>query len=266
MSRLDFILREKRFSRPIYRKTSRGRTALSVIIAVAMHTGLLLAIFGTANGPASLASQGQTGGGEAGPFTQVALINLGSEESPALDSTTPAPTPTLEQMLLRLQSDDLPVEIEAPRPDPPKDPKSLFKAIEAERLRRQNQNSARPESKAAQAARSQSEDRAALDEAQGQDDAPMSNPGGNGLWGFLEPCWRKLPGRSNAAVTLKFTLDYRGRIAAPPTIIRPSAAPPSEERLISEARAIAALGQCLPYPGSDIRPGQELALTFSKRP
>lgn len=70
-----------------------------------------------------------------------------------------------------------------------------------------------------------------------------------GLWGQIKPCWDN----SSAAavpVSLEIVLDHDGKIATPPRIIRPNAAAPDEKRLISEARALAAVAACMPYHGS----------------
>ncbi len=87
--------------------------------------------------------------------------------------------------------------------------------------------------------------------------------GSGSLWGFLEPCWRKLPGRSAVPVTLEVVLDGRGMIAIPPRIVRPSGAPTNEARLVAEARALAALGGCLPYHGQDGSRGAPIRVTFA---
>ncbi len=47
-------------------------------------------------------------------------------------------------------------------------------------------------------------------------------------------------------VTLEIALDARGMIASPPKIVRHGGIP-DERRLISEARALAAITACVPY-------------------
>lgn len=66
------------------------------------------------------------------------------------------------------------------------------------------------------------------------------------LWGQIKPCWDQLPPVSTVPVTLEITLDAGGRIAIPPRIVR-SGGTPDERRLISEARALAAITACVPY-------------------
>ena len=52
-------------------------------------------------------------------------------------------------------------------------------------------------------------------------------------------------------VTLLIALNESGRIATPPQIVRPNGAMPDERRLISEARALAAVTACVPYHGPE---------------
>ena len=66
------------------------------------------------------------------------------------------------------------------------------------------------------------------------------------LWGQIQPCWDRLPAVASVPVSLEITLDARGLIATPPKIVRSGGAP-DERRLISEARALAAITACVPY-------------------
>ena len=78
-------------------------------------------------------------------------------------------------------------------------------------------------------------------------DGPGATASSGDLWGEIEPCWRRLPDQSRVRVTLDIELDDSGRIARPPTIVRPTDAAPNETRLIAEARALAAITACVPY-------------------
>lgn len=71
------------------------------------------------------------------------------------------------------------------------------------------------------------------------------------LWGQIKPCWDQLPPVSTVPVTLEITLDAGGRIATPPKILRSGGAP-DERRLISEARALAAITACVPYQSKSL--------------
>lgn len=66
------------------------------------------------------------------------------------------------------------------------------------------------------------------------------------LWGQIEPCWRALPKTSTVPVTLEIELNDAGRLARPPVLIRPAAAALNDPRLLSEARALAAVAACAP--------------------
>jgi hypothetical protein len=81
-------------------------------------------------------------------------------------------------------------------------------------------------------------------------DGPGSAASSGWLWGQIEPCWSRLPQVSTVPVTLEIRLDLRGKIAKPPRILRPNTAAPDERRLISEARALAAVTACVPYHGA----------------
>lgn len=61
----------------------------------------------------------------------------------------------------------------------------------------------------------------------------------------VDPCWRRFAGSSRRPVRLSISLDHRGRLAAPPVILRPKSEPIDELRLRSEAAAVAAVGACL---------------------
>jgi hypothetical protein len=97
--------------------------------------------------------------------------------------------------------------------------------------------------------------------AQGRGDAASTGP----LWGQIKPCWDRLPDRSTVDVTLVVSLNARGMIATPPTILRPTPAPPDQRRLISEARALAALAACVPYQTVDFAGPHRFRIEFSPR-
>jgi hypothetical protein len=81
-------------------------------------------------------------------------------------------------------------------------------------------------------------------------DGPGAAASSGWLWGQIQPCWSRLPQVSTVPVTLEIRLDLRGQIAKPPRILRPNTAAPDERRLISEARALAAVTACVPYHGA----------------
>lgn len=94
-------------------------------------------------------------------------------------------------------------------------------------------------------------------------DGPGTAPTSGALWGEIEPCWRRLPGVSAVPVTLEITLDASGRIARPPRIDRPTKSRPDEQRLLSEARALAALAACVPYRAVETLGTRDFSIHFS---
>lgn len=94
-------------------------------------------------------------------------------------------------------------------------------------------------------------------------DGPGSAASSGGLWGQVEPCWRRIPNQSAVPVTLNVQIDDKGMVAKPPTIVRPDASVPDQPRLIAEARALAAISACLPYRNVAQATGQrEFTLRF----
>jgi len=84
-------------------------------------------------------------------------------------------------------------------------------------------------------------------DALAQADGPGASASAGGLWGQIEPCWNDMPDVSRVPVTLDITIDDQGGIAVPPRIVRPNGSAPTEQRLISESRALAAIAACVPY-------------------
>jgi hypothetical protein len=143
----------------------------------------------------------------------------------------------------------------------------LFDAVERERAARDAGSSGKSDrDHGGQGADASAPEAKAMDKAGPRaraDNPTKASSGAGSLWGFLEPCWKKLPGRSVVPVTLEIALDARGMISTPPRIVRPSNAAPTEARLIAEARALAALGGCLPYSGPDGAHGAPIKVEFA---
>jgi hypothetical protein len=76
-----------------------------------------------------------------------------------------------------------------------------------------------------------------------------TTPSAGDLWGQVKPCWDRSATVASVPVTLITRLGGDGRLAKPPTIVRPPAAVPDQARLKSEARAIAAVIGRMPYKG-----------------
>jgi hypothetical protein len=97
-------------------------------------------------------------------------------------------------------------------------------------------------------------------------DGETSNAASTGsLWGAVEPCWRNLGFRSQAAVTIEVTLNDKGRLRSPPTVVRGTTALLNEPRLKSEANALAALAACMPR-GDERLAGNSFRLEFPATP
>lgn len=83
------------------------------------------------------------------------------------------------------------------------------------------------------------------DQASRQGDGGDAQSAGD-LWGQVEPCWRALPQRSTAVVTLEVTLNDKGRLATKPRLVRNSIGQLDEAHLVAEAAALMAIQACLP--------------------
>lgn len=69
---------------------------------------------------------------------------------------------------------------------------------------------------------------------------------GGGLWALIEPCWRRQQVPAGAHAQILVELDFWGRLAAPPQIVRTRDMRLDRDQLLSEARAVDALTACLP--------------------
>ncbi|MFT4252063.1 MAG: hypothetical protein QM608_06235 [Caulobacter sp.] len=242
------------------------RDTLAIAASVGLHALLLQAIFGLPGGELAAA-----GGGEAEapvePYVALELSGRVGAEQPDAAQTQSA---QIAQLLAKLRQTDPAVAIPVPQDQPHASARSLLEAVEHARSER-----SRGDASGLGQGKGQRDDggQGAGRDREGQTAKPSAGPrssaaingkgaGAGGLFGFVEPCWQKLPGRSIVAVKLEVTLDSRGLIASPPKILRPDNAPPSNARLIAEARAIAALSGCLPYTGAGGFAGHPQAVDF----
>lgn len=244
----------------------RRRRAYALAASAAFHAVLLLAMFGQAGGDLP-----QAGGGEAvGPVEPYVAIELSGRASEEQPDPAQEQSAQIAQLLTRLRQADPEIAIPVTQTTQPRSSaRSLFEAVEAARTR-QSRGDQQGEGRG-----KGQEDRGGEGAGRetGQAAKPAAGPrsasptkgkgaGGGGLFGFVEPCWKKLPGRSTVPVQLEVTLDHRGLISTPPRIVRPQGGPPSEARLIAEARAIAALSACLPYTAGPSGPGGSHTVSF----
>lgn len=245
----------------------RNRRLAAASGAIALHLALLCAFLGSSPGGV-LAGGGEIGPEAVEPYIVLSLAGL-HRENPSSDPVTPAAqdAAALKAMLARLQDAQAEVVIATPTPSRPASLGDLFDAVRRERAARDagpSGTSSRDDG--GRGADGRAPDAKPLDKAgaRSRTDSPAKGSSGSGdLWGFLEPCWRKLPGRSTVPVTLEIALNASGLISTPPKIVRPSNAPPTEARLIAEARALAALGSCLPYHGKDAANGAPITVDFA---
>jgi len=230
----------------------RQRRIAAGAISLALHVLLVLAFVGSRPGGV-LAS-----GGEATevvePYFEVSLAGLRRDDASSAKAAQSAEVQDLLRQLRQIQTD---VAIQVPPAQQSRQSlDNLFEAVETERTDRMRDQTA-ASGRSDQDAGGRGADPSAPDRQSKQRPGPNAaarNPpqgsaGAGELWGFLEPCWKKLPGRSLVPVTLEVTLNVQGTISTPPKIIRPPSAPVTEARLVSEARALAALSACLPYTG-----------------
>jgi len=207
------------------RRAGRRKRLTAILASVSLHLLVLGAIF---------ISLGQTRLDEGWSDSpegamQVTLVGLPVHQV-AIGSST-------EAALLKARLMQAPEGIAASPQD------SSVAALEnlVERLRStaSSQQEARPQPASAPVAAN------ALDEI-ANEYAGVGNPGGRGDLGrAVDPCWRRIAGSSRRPVKLSISLDHRGRLVAPPLILRPKSEPIDEPRLRSEAAAVAAVGACL---------------------
>ncbi|MDO8297683.1 MAG: hypothetical protein Q7T19_14730 [Caulobacter sp.] len=219
--------------RPAQRRTRNG---LALAAAALLHVIFAFAVFATATGTAPRGAFEPFGDGEA-----VEVMLAGREGARAGGAAASEAISDVERLArtIRTQSD-----FAVSEPEPPGrsgDLSSLFKALgrfDAAGARgdgREALGDGATAGREARTASSATRGEATLDASSGE------------LWGQVEPCWRRLAGRSTVPVTLEVTLDGKGGLAGPPRIVRPEGGRPSEQRLLAEARALEAIRACLPY-------------------
>ncbi|PXA77562.1 hypothetical protein DMC25_23070 [Caulobacter sp. D4A] len=234
--------------------------------SVALHAVLLLAIFGRPGGELAAAGGGEAEG-PVEPYVAVELSGRAGAEQPDPAQTHAA---QVAQLLARLRQADPAIAIPLSQDQSRVSARSLLDAVEAARAERSHGDAEGvgegkvERDDGGQGAGRNRDGQVAQPSAGPRSSAPTSGKGAGagGLFGFVEPCWKKLPGRSGVAVRLEVILDAGGQIASPPKILRPDNARPSDARLIAEARAIAALTNCLPYTGAGRLSGRPQIVDF----
>lgn len=245
----------------------RNRRLLAAIGAIGLHVILVCAFLGSRPGGVLAADGGATQADVVEPYIVLSLAGR-RHNAADLASGEPAQEAAMVAAMMARMRQAAPEVIVAPQPSTRQASLgALFEAVERERAARAGAASGRSErDDGGRGADTNAPDVKPRDKAGPR--APVQNAakasaGAGSLWGFLEPCWRRLPGRSSVPVTLEVALDSRGLISTPPKILRPSNAPPTEDRLVAEARALAALSECLPYHGPDSVGGAPIAVEFA---
>lgn len=230
----------------------RRRRAVAVGVSLGLHAVFLIFGFGAATG--ALVSGG--GGAQTGDVRVVSISLAGSPGAQARTADPQADRLAFLYREVRSEQSELSADNQQ-QPPHHETVQSLFAAIDAAAATKGDPENTKP----ATAANSHGEsaDVNASDKSRrGDHDAPVQadGPGASAsvgaIWGQIEPCWRSMPDVSRVPVTLEITLNDRGGIAVPPKIVRPDISAPNEQRLVSEARALAAIAACVPYHSVDL--------------
>jgi len=226
----------------------RRRRTIAVAASLLAHLALLLLFFCGVGGGAAPESSG--GGNDDSNAIVVTLAGrIGAAQ---VQSAQPASQ--LDLLFRQLHDEQSPLTADAAKHDPSQSSaQQLLDAVDDQRpTKAANQGSGKAETDRGGTGASLSGSKT---EAEKQTKGPPQTStgaggsgasAGGGLWGQIKPCWDKL-GAATVPVSLEIILDRNGKIATPPRIIRPDGAAPDEKRLISEARALAAVAACVPY-------------------
>lgn len=225
----------------------RVRRAAIMSGSALFHVGLFFVAFSRAAG--DLVSAGDTGGGPVGPVYAVSLVRLPAAVDGPESRSVSDPRPFLMKLRQTQAREGIPVPVGA-QPDP-------FAAL-AERLTVHDERATSPRRRLpADRLQAQgspvpdetgvSDSRSRFGESENARDGTMAGSTSTGaLWGVIEPCWRNLGFRGQVPVVIEVTVNGRGALGRPPSVVRSPTALLSEARLKSEANALAALAACLP--------------------
>lgn len=218
--------------------TARRRQAASWLFSIAVHLALGLTFFGSASGDLTASPEGAADHG----VMTVTLVRPKVTAAPQ-DQASGA----LRPLMSRVENGQRPVEFQDS--ETPGSVGRLFQRLSAAHP---STASLPPERTtetrlpvASSAGRDPSDSRAAGERGRSPG-ADAARPGSTGgLWGAVQPCWRRLEHPTAVPVTLEVSLDVSGRLSDAPRIIR-AAGPVDEKRLRAEASALSALAACLP--------------------
>jgi hypothetical protein len=223
------------------RLRSNQRKGLAIAASLLLHFGLLLLLMPSANG---LASIGTTGIGNVnGVGTTVTLIGASElvppKASEAISSATQAETAASEAAVAETTTE--PVD----------------RSEEADEVKPETENQTAPETETVL-----SDSRAPSDSSM---EAAAGAHGQNGqantdLWNAIAPCWNRIADKDTLSATLTISFAADGGLAVPPVIERDPNASITDQTLQSEAKALAALSECGPYPM--VSDQQNIAVVF----
>jgi len=210
----------------------------AIFASTALHLGFALSIFTSASGVIS-------GGMPAAQYGDAVEVTLSGMEGAPAPSAIPAQQSELESLFQHIRATQSDLTAQDKPTDQHGDLAILFNEIDHEHARTAGNGTGQSQTNAAGHKGSGSD--SAGDEAQGGNAQAAARNGersqdtsSGGLWGQIEPCWRRMPESSTVPVTLELTLTGRGALAVPPRILRPMAAALTDQRLVAEARAVAA--------------------------
>jgi len=214
------------------------------MISAALHLLFALSVLASASGEISRGLPAAN----YGDAVEISLSGFEGAPAPGAGATSPSELETLFQRIRAEQSD---LNAQATPAERHSDLAALFSEIDQEHSPTQGNATGRAQADARGRAGSGSD--ASGSEAQGGDTSAAARNGerqqetaSEAIWDQIEPCWRQMPENSTVPVTLEFVLNGRGALAAPPRIIRPMAAALTDQRLVAEARALAAVTACMP--------------------
>jgi hypothetical protein len=228
------------------RRGSAGRRApwRAIAVSTALHLLFALSIFASASGVIS----GGMPDASYGDAVEVTLSGFEGAPAPSAASNQQSELESLFQRIRATQSD---LNAQSKPAEQQSDLAALLSEIDREHARTATNGAGQSQADAA-GRKGAGSDRAG-DEAQGGEAQAAARNGersqdvsSGGLWGQIEPCWRRMPENSAVPVTLEVTLNDRGALAVPPRILRPMAAALTDQRLVAEARAVAAVAACAP--------------------
>jgi hypothetical protein len=239
------------------RGATRRQRAAAIGLPILVHLAVGWALFATASGVLPHGAQAQLGDGDAVEVMLSGWEGAASANAQRGEAELAAQS-QLDNMVERLRTASSDLYITEPEPSRPRgDLAALFDAPAS------GGGKGREGTGGGLAGRRDDggdKARTSLASALGQEADGEGAAGA--LWGQVQRCWSRLPGRSTVPVTLEVVLTGDGRLAKPPRIIRPGNGRPEEVRLVAEARALEAITACLPYADAGGLGGRAQRVSF----